>query len=117
MGESSAEARAALQVGGKDLKQMQQLGVWEEWEVQVGSWGEGSYASGCQPREELLRPSLGVGSTAAPLTEVVWWQGWREEQRRKVMALHPPSVLCLRGSGQAGAEMPVKVCWSCSALC
>lgn len=50
-----------------------------------------------------LRPSLGVGSTAVPLTEAVWWQGWREEQRRKVMALHPLSVLCPRGSGQAGA--------------
>lgn len=50
-----------------------------------------------------LRPSLGAGSTAAPLTGVVWWQGWREEERRKVMALHPLSVLCPRGSGQAGA--------------
>lgn len=33
MRESSGEPRAALQVGGKDLKQMQQLGVWEDWEV------------------------------------------------------------------------------------
>lgn len=33
MREGSGGARAALQVGGEDLKQMQQLGVWEEWEV------------------------------------------------------------------------------------
>lgn len=51
-----------------------------------------------------LRPNLGLGSIVTPLKEVVFWQGWRKEERRKERTL-PLDILRvrgLRGSGRAG---------------
>lgn len=83
--------RVAFQVGGKDLKQGRQLGSGRK-----GKYG-GMLGRGISCGGPSAEGGVGEGPEAqpgcrehrVPLTEVVWWQAWRQE-RRKAMPLDTP---------------------------